>query len=161
MHTRKLIAAAGAVVAALSLTAAPAYANGISVHKAGQQYEADLHAIIGPFEHAAKQDAVWAKNPNRSDATVGYIFNPMAEAVARLGHEMRTQRWPSQDTADIHDLEADTTFLREDLQQVTGLNTSNANSWEQTTDTDITNWENDSQDVAKDLRVTLPSAFTS
>lgn len=152
MYTRKLIAATGAVLAALSLTAAPAYA--ISVHKAGQQYRADLEAYAKPLQHMEQQYTAWSKHHHGPSMAVNAMFAAVVGPTAGFGHELRTQEWPSQDLGDIETLETDTTTVREDFASIANVNGTTPSSL----DNDLSTWSNDAQAVASDLHVKMPNS---
>ena len=161
--TRKVLSAAVALSAALTLTAAPAYAS-ISVHKASQQFRADMLAYIPAFKTFDRQFAAWAKkqsqNPNVQASSAGYIINPMVKATASLGHKMRTQQWPAQYLSDVQAFEADTTTLREDFSQFLGVDAASVQSWANTFGNDATTWGNDGQTVQGNLHASLPESLT-
>lgn len=154
MHARKLLAATGAVLAALALTAAPAYANGISAHKAGQQYRTDLEAYAKPLQHMEQQYEAWSKHHHGPSTAVNAMFGAVVGPTARFGHELRTQPWPSRALGAVETLEADTTTVREDFASIASLNGTTPSSL----DDDLNTWSNDAQAVASDLHVQMPNS---
>ncbi len=102
--TRRVLSTAVTLGASLTLTAAPAYAS-ISVHKASQQFRADMLAYIPAFRTFERQFAAWSKKesqkPNVQASSAGYIIKPIVKATASLGHRMRTRQWPAQYLSDV------------------------------------------------------------
>ena len=95
MHIRKPLAVTAALVTALSFTAAPAYAQGISVKKAGQQFKADVVAFVRSFSHVDSQLQTLQKNHRDSQAQVFPLYELLIGPTVRLGHELRTQQSPT------------------------------------------------------------------
>ena len=154
MTTQKLVTALVALAATIVLTAAPAYANGISVHKAGQQFKADMEACTPAWKHSESQYTAWEKHHQHGHTkAVNAMFATVLGPTIRLGHEMRSQQWPSQYLGAIEAFAADTTTLRSDFQQIIAGNPPSS------FDNDLDTWGSDGQTVQtvqSDLHVALP-----
>ena len=80
-----------ALVGALSIAAAPAYAGGISAHKAAQQLKADIETLVPAFKHFEGGIKQWAKdNAGASDCRTEPIVTQVVNAIATVGHRLRT-----------------------------------------------------------------------
>ena len=155
MHIRKPLAVTAALVTALSFTAAPAYAQGISVKKAGQQFKADVVAFVRSFSHVDSQLQTLQKNHRDSQAQVFPLYELLIGPTVRLGHELRTRRSPNRYLADIVSFETYTTALRVDLLQINHVDPF---TWQQNFNIDFNSWQTSGEAVQEDLNVTLPNS---
>ncbi len=153
--SHKILAAFATLVAAISLSAAPAYAGGISKHTAGQQLKADVEPLVPAFMHFEAGIKQWAKeNPGARDLSgTRPIVGDMVKTIAGVGHRFRTQHWPAQYMADVRSLEQATTALRVEIAQYPSLNVRHVNSWGATVQNDLRTFGHAGQALSADLGV--------
>jgi hypothetical protein len=112
-----------------------------------------VNAYIPSVKHLDSQIKAWKKSDNAPNWSVPEgLFERLIGPTARLGHELRTQQWPSQYLADIKAFETYATALRMDLQQITRVDPS---TWQQNFNIDIDSWSTAGEAVAQDLNVTV------
>jgi hypothetical protein len=151
--SRRVLAAFAGLVTAISLSAAPAYAGGISMHRAGQQLKADVEPLVPAFMHFEAGIKQWAKeNPGASDLSgTRAIVSDMVHTIAGVGHRFRTQRWPAQYMADVRSLEQATTALKVEIARYPRLNVHDVNSWGATVQNDLETFGHAGQALSADL----------
>ncbi len=151
--SRKALSALAALVGVLSISAAPAYAGGISAHKAAQQLKADIEPLAPAFKHFEAGIKQWAKdNAGASDLSgTEPIVTQMVNAIATVGHRLRTQHWPAQSMTDVRALEKATAVLRVEIARYPSLNANDVDNWATTLQNDLDTWGNAGQALGADL----------
>ena len=151
--SRKALSAFAAMVGALSISAAPAYAGDISAHKAAQQLKGDIEPLAPAFKHFEAGIKQWAKdNADASDLSgTEPIVTQMVNAIATVGHRLRTQRWPAQSMTEVRALEKATAALRVEIARYPNLNANNVDNWATTLQNDLNTWGNAGQALGADL----------
>jgi len=151
--SRKALSALAVLVSALSISAAPAYAGGISAHKAAQQLQADIEPLQPAFEHFEAGIKQWAKNNAGASDLSGTqpVVSQMVKAITTVGHRIRTQRWPAGDMTDVRTLEKATTALRVEIARYPRLNANDVDNWGTTIENDLNTWGNAGQALSADL----------
>ncbi len=150
---RKLLSATLALSAALTLSAAPASASGLSLAQAAKQYRADAVTVNNAWAHFSSAFTAWDAPATVEPSKTQSFVTPLVKAFGTFEHKLLTQRWPATARSDIHALGAAAAALQGDIAGLPSVNVLSVSSWLTTTQRDEANLSYAAGVVKSDLRM--------